>query len=232
MSLLIPNHHPINPDGLVLWLDYKNTGSVAATGTWKDYSGNGNDGTLVADAYVDNNGVNLDGDNDSAELSTSNTQGQSTITITAWIKATTISKTNTIYYESTSTDAVRGRFALSVTQTNQLRLAGRDDDGGDFEIWAVSSDSVIGVNTWYHVVGVYDSTTGNHKVYLNGSDVTNTGSGGTNPLDSGNSLYAAVGALPGATPFEFTGVVDAVQLYTRALSVGEIQGLYQRTLRA
>jgi len=59
-SIISPNHYPVNREGLVGWWSYRNSGGVAAAGTWKDYSGNGNDATLYGNALVNQNGAVFD----------------------------------------------------------------------------------------------------------------------------------------------------------------------------
>ncbi len=65
------------------------SGSVAATGTWSDYSTAGNDGTLVADAYVDSGGVHLDGTGDYVDVNDSaSLDVTAALTLVAWVYPT------------------------------------------------------------------------------------------------------------------------------------------------
>src|SRR5581483_11362428 len=73
------------------------------------------------------------------------------------------------------------------------------------------------VNTWTHLAGTYDGTT--LRLYVNGTQVgTAAKTGGiavsTNPLQiGGDSIYGQY----------FSGVIDEVRIYNRALSVTEIK---------
>ena len=60
---------PVIDDSLVLWLDGSTGNNYEQTGTWKDLSGNGNDGQLVNFGYIEDSGwgdggLNFDGVDD------------------------------------------------------------------------------------------------------------------------------------------------------------------------
>ncbi len=84
------------------------------------------------------------------------------------------------------------------------------------------SSSVLTVGNWYHVVGVLGPN--GMTAYINGvQDGTN---GNTLPSDFSISSVL-VGNFLNAGAYEFDGVIDDVRVYNRALSVTEIQVLYQ-----
>jgi len=233
MSLLIPNHHPINPDDLVLWLDYKNTGSVAATGTWKDYSGNGTDGTLVADAYVDNGGLNLDGTGDLLNLTThyANLEGWNAGTFLAWIKTTA---TGYIYSVSDGSDSTNFMYIVGMTSTNILNFLIRR--GGTRHLGMTVNSPGIFDGAWHHIA--VKTGDGANGIYIDGQAASvnfDYGSISTNEFsDIDTPSHAAVGSLRYNNVWQapFNGQIAGVQVFNRALSVGEIQAHYMRTLRA
>jgi len=225
MSLLIPNHHPINPDGLVLWLDYKNTGSVAATGTWKDYSGNGNDGTLVGDAYVDNGGLDLDGAGDYVDVG--NGYGYTSSSISQWVYLRSIPPVSTTFGIGVDNSDL-DRWGIIVRSSNNKFTIFNDIDNLNLDY---TGTTTVNTGQWYHLVAVINGSS--HKLYVNGA----LDASGTTPKTWAdlNSQSAYVGALPVGSPvpgLAFNGKIDEVMIFNRALSVGEIQTMYQRTLRA
>ncbi len=78
----------------------------------------------------------------------------------------------------------------------------------------------ISAGTRYHVAGTYDGAT--LTVYVNGASVGSVGHTGAIPT---NSLPVRIGAdQTGANTF--TGWIDEVEIYSRALSGSEIQAIY------
>lgn len=86
--------------------------------------------------------------------------------------------------------------------------------------------ATVNTNTWYHLVGVYDSTTQQARMYVNGSPGTAVGVTGawnaTGPLVVGRGKW-------GGPVDQFNGVVDEVRVYGRVLSGAEITSLYNST---
>ena len=92
---------------------------------------------------------------------------------------------------------------------------------GSWSSMASAEDAFDG--NWHHIVGVYDGS--NALIYVDGvqtslgaEDITNTG-GFPSQLKIGNSLTSN-------SDNYFSGVIDDVRVYTRALSYSEIQEVY------
>jgi fibronectin type 3 domain-containing protein len=85
------------------------------------------------------------------------------------------------------------------------------------------SNSVLLLNTWYHVAGVYNSTARTLDIYVNG--VLDDGAlSGTIPAQitlPAASVNASIGRRVGG--FYFGGTIDEVRIYGRTLSQAEIQ---------
>ena len=219
--MMIPNHHPINRDGLVLWLGYKNTGSVAATGTWKDYSGNGNDGTLIADAYVDSGGLHLDGTGDYVSFSSNPLRfGQSDFTASMWVKRDGTGTEGLLHLQEDSS-LNPGSWWLRFESDNTCRfLIDKGLSADD-----TKTTDTFGSGVWYHLVARRDSGS-TLKIYINGIEKASG-------VDTGFDLSGNDGDFIGkVSSAYFNGQIDDMMIFNRALSAGEIQGLYQRTLRA
>jgi nitrogen fixation protein FixH len=78
----------------------------------------------------------------------------------------------------------------------------------------------VQTNTWYHVAMTYDG--GYLKLYVNGNQDGSLAVSG--PILVANNPFRIGSGGPG--PWNFSGRVDELSLYDRALSVAEIQEIY------
>jgi len=198
------------------WHFDENAGAVAY-----DSSGYGNQGTINGATWADgkyNPALNFDGNNDYVEVSHSsslNISG-SQITLEAWIKANALPSSGERWQILGKADA----YALQIA----------DGGGGKARVWlgpltnSVQTDaSEISIGEWYHLVGVYDSSS--VKIYINGvlkKEVSKTGNQATS---SSNLIIGA--RIPGGY---FNGIIDEARIYNRALSGTEISENYQKGL--
>lgn len=87
-----------------------------------------------------------------------------------------------------------------------------------------TSRTVVSLNTWYHVAGVYNAAARALDIYVNGvlDDGTLLGS-----VPSADVLppraNASIGRRTDGRGYYFIGTVDEVRIYSRALSAAEIQ---------
>jgi hypothetical protein len=81
----------------------------------------------------------------------------------------------------------------------------------------------LSTDRWYHVAGVYDAKALTLHVYLNGEldDGCVLGEITGRQYVSGASTF--VGRRPEPSGFEFAGLIDAVRIYSRAITADEIQ---------
>jgi hypothetical protein len=94
---------------------------------------------------------------------------------------------------------------------------------------SVYSDVNVSPGSWYHLVGTYDGSIA--KIYLNGR---NAGSAAKSMSVSTNDYNLLIGSSRGTSlggwsdygEDHFGGKIDEVQVYSRALSAGEVQQLY------
>ena len=85
----------------------------------------------------------------------------------------------------------------------------------------------ISTGTWYHLAGVWDSSTGNLYLYLNGALVATSNTGGGVPDGSIGNIFC-IGADPvGSTVANAT--LDDARVYNRALSASEVRDLHLAT---
>jgi len=86
------------------------------------------------------------------------------------------------------------------------------------------SNTVPGLNTWYHVAGVYNAATQSLDIYVNGV-LDDAGLNGTVPraqvLPAG--VNATIGQRGAGNPSFFNGTIDEVRVYDTAVTESQIQ---------
>ena len=205
-----PNHHPVNKEGLVFWIDYRNTGSVAPLGTQSDYSGNGYDMTLINNAFVDNQGGNFDGVADLMK-NTSNTIFSGTDQFTVSICVNFNSFLNNIVVVDSS-DSVNG---FRITERAGGNIGFFIGNGTTIPQLA-TTDFALSTGVWYNITCTYDGS--KMRVYKNCVASVNTQSQTGVITSPTNGI--AIGSANSQAAF-FGGKVDSVQIYKRVLSAGE-----------
>ncbi|HEY7310523.1 MAG TPA: Ig-like domain-containing protein [Gemmataceae bacterium] len=206
-------------------------GLVAAYGldenagtTANDDSGNGNNGTLTNATWTTGkygSALQFTGAatsdvtiNDAPSLD--ETTG---LTVEAWVNPSTLNSIDDGWAaavakdnrSSSANDVSYALYAAAGTGTApalHLDIKGKGDEG-------VQGTSVLALNTWTFLAGTYDSST--MKLYVNGTLVASRTMAGsiattTNPLHIGGDWSNEM----------FTGLIDNVRVYNRALSASEI----------
>jgi len=203
---------PVDPgtDGLVAYYAFENDAN--------DSSGNELHGTLVGDAKFAEGpagygtALDLDGDGDYVDCGTPpQLDITEQITFTYWIKAVALDKGwNTVL--SRGDDSWRSSRA----GTNNFMEAAVGGTSGNY-IYGVT---LVDDDNWHHVGAVYDGAT--FYLYVDGElDASEESTG--NITVSSYPLY--IGNNSQNTDREWTGLIDEVVIYNRALSVGEIRYL-------
>lgn len=97
-------------------------------------------------------------------------------------------------------------------------------EGSVPEQWLISTN--LSRDRWYHAATVFDSTGG--RLYLDGILIASHGWSGT-PSVSTSEQGLILGEMlsPDGSHVNFTGAIDDVRVYNRALSNEEIKDLYQ-----
>ena len=139
-------------------------------------------------------------------------------TLSVWVKQIDASATGRILckspHSSTNVD-----FML-LTEGYEIRLSSYVSGVSWYNL-VTTTNEISTNNTWYHIVGTYDST--NMKIYKNGGLVIsspknlNTPIGGT--LDIGAYCW-------GNRSGSFNGSIDNVRIYNKALSAEEVLSIY------
>jgi hypothetical protein len=176
-------------------------------------SGNGNNGTvngatLTTDRFGNTNSAYSFDGNDWIAATRAH---QAVFTASVWVQSTNgncnkpILDANNSSWELYS-DCANGQLSFIMW------------NGGTYTYH--STNVALGLNTWYHVVAVYSSS--QIKVYVNGSLITTQVTTAV-PAISG---VLNMGASLSGTSQYFTGKLDDVGLWSRALTLAEIQQLY------
>ena len=201
------------PAGLVAAYNFdEGTGSTTLT----DRSGTGNTGTLINGPTWITTGkyggaLQFDGTNDRINIPDANSLDlTSGMTIEAWVYPTAGTAQKTILEKQVSGSVSYGM----VHNPSRVPEGGVATSAG---VQVVSGNSPLALSTWTHVAITYDSTT--VRLYVNGIQVATRATSGpivptTGPLSIGGNTIR---------PAEwFTGRIDDVRVYNRALSAAEI----------
>jgi hypothetical protein len=196
-----------------------------------DYTGNGYNGTWSGtEAYATSNfgnAASFNGTNAYVSLGTSNQFQTDTLSVSVWVKYSTISSNPIISCYNGGSYAV-GDFSMYYNDgTNELRLGIWDGTGYTY---AASSVTMTAGN-WYHIVYTKSNSVGSDKVYINntlysGSIIDGSSSGGT-MLSGSDPLYLA----NHVAQVDYTHIdIDQVRIYDRALTTDEVAILYNETV--
>ncbi len=214
------------PSGLAAW--YPGNGDA------NDVVG-ANNGTLQNGATFTTGEVgqafSLDGVNDYVRVPSSSTLNPTgSFSLEAWIFPTRDQTGSIIHKWGDQSDYTNQRaYAFEFTSGGGLSFGISDDPhqlDASFHLFQTSA-GLVTLNAWHHVAAVYDQTTGKRKIFVNGVQVAER-------TDTPITLTASIadlgiGAQPrSSTSVErfFTGAIDEMSLYNRALTAAEIQSIY------
>jgi hypothetical protein len=186
-----------------------------------DSSGNGNTGTLTGSPLPGwTTGINGGALNFLASGSTYISTGYNTnlgdFTVCAWFNSSSDTASQRIVDKSYS-----GGFWLGhdTAGTANKWGGGVEESGAPYGINVTLNDGV-----WHHLCSVRSGTT--HTIYGDGGAVTASNTVSAAPVD-GSAL--TLGALTGGGGNYFTGNIDDVRIYNRALNAQDIATLYYAT---
>ena len=207
--------------GLVLALDAAERLSYPRTGTtWRDLSGNGNNGTLTNGptfSAANMGSIVFDGTNDYIGSFPTQISGVGSKTICAFIYPTTTSRAGICGIRN-NLDG----WVFTINRTSPGNLTYFHTTGTTCEVAAS-----ITTNTWSYVCVTYSTTTATVILYRNGvqvgSPITSVSSIVSSPFNGviGDELSNY------ATPFK--GNMSSVQIYNRSLTATEILQNYNAT---
>jgi len=89
--------------------------------------------------------------------------------------------------------------------------------------------TLLALNTWYHIAGVYDAEARTLDVYLNGRSDNGCLLGTVTNRQHVSGMRAYIGRRADLSGYEFAGLIDDVRIYSRALSRDEIEADFRTT---
>ncbi|MFA6315099.1 MAG: LamG-like jellyroll fold domain-containing protein [Candidatus Paceibacterota bacterium] len=154
--------------------------------------------------------------------------GAGNTSISLWFKTSTDFTSGAKFlYHDTTNNSGGDNSSIEITITTANKILGYIRDYG-YNTVSMTSASVLNDGNWHHVVLERNGTTG--LLYIDsGTPVTST-----NALLATISTDAAyepgIGAKRTTLTQNFTGVVDDVRIYSRALSTGDVAELHNQGL--
>jgi len=195
-------------------------GTVAA-----DSSGNGLNGTLVnSPSFVAGrvgNAIQLDGAQYVDLGNPAALQLTGSMTISGWIKSSSFPVDDAAIV-SNRTSGSLGLQLDTTVDTGPRTIGFKLTNSSGNKMYRYGS-TTLAANNWYYVSGVYDAATQAISVYLNGNLDNGTLIGPVTATQQNSTLNVFVGRRAGVAGFEFSGSIDEVRIYGRALTQAEIQ---------
>ena len=211
-------------NGLVGYWKMDEASWNTTTGQVIDSSGAGNNGTSAGNATTAGgrfaNGGTFDGTGDYVQkTSATSLELTGNRTISAWLKLSTAGLTNR-YVLSDRSNATADNYAIIYgwVAGKYEFLASPGNYTGDDPRTALNT--VVNDTSWHHIVFTYDGV--NMVGYLDG--VTNVVSRKTTTFIP-NAANFNIGTDDGSSNF-WTGLMDDVRIYNRALSANEVAKIY------
>jgi hypothetical protein len=227
------NSPRIVTNGLVLLLDAANPKSYVGTGTsWKDLSGNANNGTLTGGPTFNSANVgsfSFDGVNDYAHCgnAASLNFGTGNFTVCAWVKRGTSATTNlrVLAKGAEGNDANQAGFCFFGSDTS-LTFAVNPSTTRTIIVAATHV-----VDEWFYVSGLVERG-GSLRTYKNGVLTNSTTAPSGSVSNAIMPLYIGASTANDVNPnLFFKGNIPHVALYNRALTTTEILQNYEATRR-
>jgi type II secretory pathway pseudopilin PulG len=205
----------VNMTGNQLLLHLNNSGASV-----NDASGSGNTGTAIntspTSGYFDQ-ALQFTGNNSYITIPNSGSLNPSTaLTLEAWIKWSINPATSTSWAQIINKN-VDNQYQIQHSQTNNaFEFALRTSTGRRYMLSTTAPQQGI----WYHVVATYDGSF--MRLYVNGNLERSIAANGTIPS---STTPVNIGSRTSNDRY-FTGTIDEVAIYDRALSATEISSRF------
>jgi signal peptidase I len=201
--------------------------------TTADYSGSGNGGNLTGTPAWTTGGhtgkaITFDGVDDRVSTTTPPIRTNLSFTVSAWAYLGATGDYRTVVSQDGT--SIGGFFLEYDFGVNRWAMSMYTSDSTGATLHQAMSTAAPTLNTWTHLVGVYDATAGTLRLYVNAVlQETAAHSGAWNATGNfavGRSRWG------GANGSFFSGRVDEPRVYQRPLAADEIADLHTATIRA
>lgn len=213
-------------DATLAWTFNEGSGSTTADATGRGNTGNLRNGTSWTAQGRSGSAIRLDGVNDYVDCgNNASTNITGSVSFAAWVRLTSAAYDQKI---GGNQSGVRGGYKFTIYNT-KAEFEVRDANNQ----WYQNRDAPGGINltmnTWHHLVGVYDASRNRIRTYVNGRLDREVTGLPANALGSttGNFVF---GKEPWTNAYYLGGDVDDVRIFARALTDQEIRALYDTTL--
>jgi hypothetical protein len=224
VAVLVVNPAPLclpAPGGLVGWWPLDGDGTELINGHTAAVLGN----PIFAPASVDQ-GMFLDGVDDQGDVSAHpflNVGLGGGFTIELWIKPAALGQPQPLLEWNNRQGVVGVQFWISTgSGAGSLFAALIDQSGAAYHL--SSAAGILRTDAWQHVALSYDKTSGMARLYLNGSVVAQANIG-SRPLQTSYDLFFGRRVAVSGTNYRYTGGMDEMCLFDRALTGIEIQAI-------
>ncbi|MFG2955212.1 LamG-like jellyroll fold domain-containing protein [Streptomyces sp. NPDC048291] len=210
--------------------------TVGAAGWWKlddgenpsagDHSGAGNAGTLNASTSwsTENGGSAVFAGAGQIATGGSVVDTTKSFSVSAWAKITT-TPTGTWQTVMAQQGTQAAGFSLDYNPTaGRWAFDRATTDVASPTLAGATSTAAPTLNTWTHLAGTYDASSGKMTLYVNGT-AQNTATD-TTPIASSGPFVIGRGYTAGAAAQYFNGSVGNVQTYNRVLTATEVAALH------
>ena len=218
LTVAAPAGADVLPVGV--WPLNEGKGTVA-----NDYSGHHNNGSLEGLAAVDAAGASRAGSPSTAapppcRCPTAPSLEPATVSVSAWVDSSASPGIYRYVVAKGANGCSAASYGLYTGSNGGLEFYVSTNNGLS---WTVSPDAGQGVwnGQWHNVVGTYDGSS--VRLYVDGQQV-GSGTPDTAPIAYGlpTSNNLAIGDYPWCPQSDFSGSIDEVKVFNRALDPGEI----------
>lgn len=198
---------------LGIWHMDDNAANTTVAGS-SDVTNNGtnlaNTSTKTTNGQI-GRGLTYNGSSDYTDTAAAGTiKAQAQVTISAWVRSAVLdSAKHLIYYECINSADGYTRIGLAIDASNKFTLIGRTADGDSLTVFIQNSTS-LSINTWYYVVGVYDSTNSVNRLMINGTDQTSSRTQAAFPNTTPNHVPSIAKESDGL--YFWNGILDEVRV--------------------
>jgi hypothetical protein len=217
-------------NGLALALDAADKNSYVGSGTsWKDMSGNANNGTLTNGPTFNNGNLGsivFDGTNDYVSIpNASSLKNTSNLSVESWVSISNAMN----YYGGIVGKGIsdsQEEYCLLIHSVNSKAYFDVGSGGGPY----ADHTFAFNLNTWYHVLATHERVAGSStiRIYVNGSLLPGSTVNPTNAVNN-NTTNVSIGCRYDGGTSVWNGKISNVRIYTRTLSATEVLQNYNAT---